>query len=129
VIRSHGVAIMKDGRRLEFSAGPYELSRWERYALINGLPPHPTDTGGWAGLTMSYFLAFECDTAGQTERPPFDTWLQELGGIESFVAEEIPPIPPAASAEQSPSWPLEPESPPINSGPKSRGTSQPSLPS
>ena len=117
------------GEVVAFKGGAREYSLWERYAATHGLPTRNVQSGAIAvPFTEAAFLAYQCITRGQAERPGFDEWLERLEDLETFDAADAPPTPAAVSDEQSPSWPLEPESPPLNSGTPNRGTSQPSLP-
>jgi hypothetical protein len=126
VIRVSGTVTLDTGELVEFAGGPRELAAWERYALSHGLPPTRDARGGAAGLTMMWYLAFECVTRGADHRPAFNDWLGGLVDLSGFDLELPDPTQPVASAERSPLSPPLPGSPPESSGPPIPETSQPS---
>ena len=127
MIEIRGKALVA-GKLIEFRGGAREYSLWERYAATHGLPTRNINTGTVAvPFTEAAFLAYQCVTRGQAERPGFDDWLGELEDLETFDASAAPPIDAGVSDTPLPLSPAEPESLPVNSGSPMPGTSQPSL--
>jgi hypothetical protein len=126
VIRVSGVVTLEGGERVPFAGGPRELAAWERYALTRGLPPSQNAAGSSAGLTMMWYLAYECVTREAKERPGFDVWLNGLVDLAEFELEMPDPTLPVASEGQSQASPPLPGSPLESSGDPIPGISQPS---
>jgi hypothetical protein len=122
-----GIAEMANGERVPFRGGPREWAQWEAYALAQGLPPRENARGDNAGMTLSFFLAWASLTRGQPERPSFDDWMGELGGVAEFALESLPPTRPGASDTRSRSSQPQPESLPESYGSLTDGISRPSL--
>lgn len=100
MIRISGTIAYLDGRSDTFEGGPREWVAWERYALSHGLPTVNQDPSRAAGLTMTWFLAYQAATRHAAERPGFEEWLDGVADIAADVA-EAPPTRPAASAATS----------------------------
>lgn len=128
MIRVSGTVTLANGERVAFAGGPRELVAWERYALSHNLPTARDARGSGAGLTMMWYLAYECCTRTAESRLGFSEWLGELVDLSDFDLEMPDPTLPVVSGEQSPLSPPLPGSPPESSGTLTPETSQPSTP-
>lgn len=126
MIRVSGTVTLVGGERVPFAGGPREFAAWERFALSHNLPPTQNASGGAAGLTMMWFLAYACVSRGAAERVGFDAWLDTLVDLSDFELSLPPPTRSEASDEPLDSSPPRPESDPETSGMPTHETSQPS---
>lgn len=127
MIRASGTIRLADGSGRDFEAGPVEWVAWERYAIRQGLPVASEDVGRAAPVTMSLYLAYTRLTRGVPvkDRAGFETWIEDVAGIEGFTVESADPTRAAASPGASSSSLTSPDSPPPSSPAGTLQTSPP----